>query len=161
MLSSAHYSADITVGNLFTHLFTIYSLYFLSKWLLHLLFFFPLCNFIIHCSGNKWILNTLSGKCFIYVHHQKLCKYIKIIFYPPFNNKIHLLLSWFSNNYMSPLLLDKWTTEHMGKHWRFLVEFLLTPLAVYVFGILNYLLLWLLFLCTWYGTVQWMQLSAY
>lgn len=28
-----------------------------------------------HCSGNKWILNTLYGKCFIYAHHQKLCKF--------------------------------------------------------------------------------------
>jgi hypothetical protein len=61
----------------FYHLITVF---FWVRWLLHLPFF--LCNFIIHCSGNKWILNTLFGKCFIYVRHPKLCKYLKIIFCP-------------------------------------------------------------------------------
>ncbi|MBA0606046.1 hypothetical protein Godav_018563, partial [Gossypium davidsonii] len=32
--------------------------------------------------GNKWILNIHSGKCFIYVLHQRLCKYSAIIINP-------------------------------------------------------------------------------
>ncbi|KAF8404950.1 hypothetical protein HHK36_009845 [Tetracentron sinense] len=38
---------------------------------LYLILFF----FLVHCSGNKWILNILSGKCFISAPHQKLCIY--------------------------------------------------------------------------------------
>ncbi|GKB29622.1 AMP deaminase, partial [Tanacetum coccineum] len=30
---------------------------------------------VVHRSGNKWILNTHSGKCFIYAPRQKLCKF--------------------------------------------------------------------------------------
>ncbi|RYR15481.1 hypothetical protein Ahy_B04g072227 isoform C [Arachis hypogaea] len=33
---------------------------------------FSLYDLIMHCSGNKWISNIRFGKCFIYVHHQKL-----------------------------------------------------------------------------------------
>ncbi|KAK2985841.1 hypothetical protein RJ640_018707 [Escallonia rubra] len=36
---------------------------------------FLLSSFPPNCSGNKWILSILSGKCFIYAPRQKLCSY--------------------------------------------------------------------------------------
>lgn len=35
---------------------------------------FSFSRFSALCSGNKWTSNIHSGKCFICVHHQKLCK---------------------------------------------------------------------------------------
>lgn len=111
-------------------------------WLLHLPFF--LFDFIFHCSGNKWMLNTHFGKCFIYVRHQKLCKYTEIMACPPLNDKIHLLIItmiiitmiWCKNNVCLLLLdnvapLNSWVTSII---WWFLVEFLLTPLVVCVWN---------------------------
>lgn len=34
------------------------------------------------CSGNKWILNILSGKCYIFAPLQKLCKFLTFIHSP-------------------------------------------------------------------------------
>ncbi|KAK9176725.1 hypothetical protein WN944_028744 [Citrus x changshan-huyou] len=41
--------------------------------------YFPLIVWV-HCSGNKWILNILSGKCFTYALPQKSCKFQPISF---------------------------------------------------------------------------------
>ncbi|KAK3017078.1 hypothetical protein RJ639_007009 [Escallonia herrerae] len=40
---------------------------------------FFLSSFPLNCSGNKWILSILSGKCFIYAPRQKLCKFAFLV----------------------------------------------------------------------------------
>ena len=105
-----------------------YAIYLLFFYYLFAVFFdsgdcfisiFVLSNFIIHCSGNKWMLNTLFGKCFIYVRHQKLCKYIEIIFCSIFFLTSRLtLLPWsHATTIWGLFYLIKCTTKRMAINW--------------------------------------------
>jgi len=61
------------------HYDAYYIVFEFDYWAMKLFFRSQFCDqsFFGHCSGSKWMLNILSGKCLTFVHLRKLCKSLK------------------------------------------------------------------------------------